>query len=696
MVKDLSDLRIQYIKGVGPKRAGLLTRLGIKTVKDALYYLPYRYENRSKIRKIADLRYGNIETVSGKVISSEVIRLQGRHLKIFELTVNDESGLLKGKWFNQPFMKKNFKVGHEVLLCGSVKRNPYRGIGFEMDNPEYEIVSDDGDPLIHTNRVVPVYRVTSGLSVRQIRSIIFNILTTCIKDVSDTIPAEIINRTALPDLSQSLSQIHFPDSYVDVELLNRGVSDFHKRLAFDELFMLELGLAVMKKGSILKKGIAFNPEGTFLKRLMDMLPFSLTRAQENVFNDIIRDMKRHYPMNRLLQGDVGCGKTIVALMAMLIAAECRYQSALMAPTEILAEQHYINIHRMIEDLGLKICLLTGSMKDRPISKIASGEIDMVVGTHAIIQEEVIFKNLGLAVIDEQHRFGVMQRALLRKKANNPDVLVMTATPIPRTLALTLYGDLDYSVIDELPPHRRPVTTLLFKSKQKDYIYRLIKEEVKKGRQVYVVYPIIEESEKTDLRSAIIGKNALEKFFPEFKVMLLHGRMKAQEREEIMASFNQGKIDILVTTTVIEVGVDVPNATLMLIIHAERFGLSQLHQLRGRTGRGSHQSHCILLAYEPYGEEAKRRLAVMVKSNNGFRIAEEDLNIRGPGEFLGTRQSGMPDLRIANIVRDSMLLSDARREAFSLIDREPDLKGFPLLRKSLETFWEGKIELFKTG
>ena len=696
MVKDLSDLRIQYIKGVGPKRAGLLTLLGIKTVKDALYYLPYRYENRSKIRKIADLRYGNIETVSGKVISAEVIRLPGRHLKIFELTVKDESGLLKGKWFNQPFMKKNFKVGHEVLLCGSVKRNPYRGIGFEMDNPEYEIVSDDGDPLIHTNRVVPVYRVTSGLSVRQIRSIMFNILTTCIKDVSDTIPAEIINRTALPDLSQSLSQIHFPDSYVDVELLNRGVSDFHKRLAFDELFMLELGLAVMKRGSILKKGIAFNPEGTFLKRLMEMLPFSLTRAQENVFNDIIRDMKRHYPMNRLLQGDVGCGKTIVALMAMLIAAECRYQSALMAPTEILAEQHYINIHRMIEDLGLKICLLTGSMKDRPISKIASGEIDMVVGTHAIIQEEVIFKNLGLAVIDEQHRFGVMQRALLRKKANNPDVLVMTATPIPRTLALTLYGDLDYSVIDELPPQRRPVTTLLFKSKQKDYIYRLIKEEVKKGRQVYVVYPIIEESEKTDLRSAIIGKNAFEKFFPEFKVMLLHGRMKAQEREEIMASFKQGKIDILVTTTVIEVGVDVPNATLMLIIHAERFGLSQLHQLRGRTGRGSHQSYCILLAYEPYGEEAKRRLAVMVKSNDGFRIAEEDLNIRGPGEFLGTRQSGMPDLRIANIVRDSMLLSDARREAFSLIDREPDLKGFPLLRKSLERFWEGKIELFKTG
>jgi ATP-dependent DNA helicase RecG len=694
MVKNLSDFHIQYIKGVGPKRASLLTRLGIKTVKDALYYLPYRYEDRSNIRKISDLRYGNTETVFGKIISAEVINLPGRNLKIFELTINDGSGLLKGKWFNQPFMKKNFKVGHEVLLCGTVKRNPYWGIGFEMDNPEYEIIRDN-DSLIHTNRVVPVYRVTSGLSVRHIRSIMFNIITTYIKDVSDTIPVEILNRNALPGLSESLLQIHFPDTNVDVELFNRGVSDFHKRLSFDELFMLELGLAVMKRTSILKNGIAFNPVGTFLKRLMEVLPFRLTRAQENVFNDIIRDMKRPYPMNRLIQGDVGCGKTIVALMAMLTAAECRYQSALMAPTEILAEQHYINIHRMIEDLGLKLCLLTGSNKDRPLNKIASGEIDMVVGTHALIQEGVVFKKLGLVVIDEQHRFGVMQRALLRKKANNPDVLVMTATPIPRTLALTLYGDLDYSVIDELPPDRRPVTTLLFNSKQKDYIYRLIKEEIKKERQVYVVYPIIEESEKTDLRSAIIGKNALEKFFPEFKVMLLHGRMKAQEREEIMASFKRGEIDILVTTTVIEVGVDVPNATLMLIIHAERFGLSQLHQLRGRIGRGSHMSYCIFVAYEPYGEEAKRRLDIMVKSNDGFRIAEEDLNIRGPGEFFGTRQSGMPDLRIANIVRDGMLLSKARREAFSIIDRDPDLKGFPLLRKSLETFWEGKIELFKT-
>ncbi|MFZ6017699.1 MAG: ATP-dependent DNA helicase RecG [Nitrospirota bacterium] len=696
MVKDLSDFQIQYTKGVGPHRARLLGRLGIKTVKDALYYLPYRYEDRSNLRKISNLRYGNVETVSGRVVSAEVISLPGRNLKIFELLINDGSGLLKGKWFNQPFMKKNFEVGHEVVLCGTIKRNPYWGIGFEMDNPEYEIMSDDGDSLIHTNRIVPVYRVTSGLSVRQVRSIIFNLINTCIKDVRDPIPVEILRRNGLRGLSESLLQVHFPDAGVDIEPLNRGVSDFHRRLSFDELFMLELGLAVIKRENVLEKGIAFNPEGRLLKRLIEMLPFRLTRAQEKVFSDILNDMKRPHPMNRLIQGDVGCGKTAVALMAMTVAAECRYQSALMAPTEILAEQHYINIHRMIEDLGLKICLLTGSKKDRPLKEIASGEIDIVVGTHALIQEGVVFKNLGLVVIDEQHRFGVMQRALLRKKATAPDVLVMTATPIPRTLALTLYGDLDYSVIDELPPNRRPVTTLLFNHRQKDHIYRLIREEVKKGRKVYVVYPIIEESEKSDLRSAIKGKNAFEKFFPEFKVGLLHGRIKPQDREEIMASFKQGEIDILVSTTVIEVGVDVPNATLMLIIHAERFGLAQLHQLRGRVGRGSQQSYCILVAYEPYREEARKRLNIMVRSDDGFRIAEEDLNIRGPGEFFGTRQSGIPDLRIANIVRDAKLLNVARREAFSLIERDPDLKGFPLLRKSLETFWEGKIELFKTG
>lgn len=695
MDKPLHEFPIQYIKGVGPQRAKLLNKLGIKTVKDALYYLPCRYEDRSAIKKISELTYGNTETVSGKVISTELIRTPGKNLKIFELTITDGSGLLRAKWFNQPFMKKHFKRGYELLLCGTVKRNPYWGIGFEMDNPEYEIVTD-GDSHIHTSRIVPVYRVTSGLSVRQMRSIMFNVVHTSSDDIIDPVPEDILVSNKLPPLPASLTRVHFPDTDADMELMNRGVSDFHRRLCFDELFMLEIGLAIIKKGSLQQKGISFKTDGNLLKRLLDSLPFRLTEAQERVFGEILSDMKNPYPMNRLIQGDVGCGKTIVALMAILIAAECGYQSALMAPTEILAEQHYINIYKIIENLGLKTCLLTGSRKDRPLDNIEAGDIDIVVGTHALIQEGVKFRNLGLAVIDEQHRFGVVQRALLRKKGVNPDVLVMTATPIPRTLSLTLYGDLDYSVIDELPPDRRPVKTILCKSTEKDFIYGLIKKEAGRGRQVYIVYPVIEESEKTDLRSAIIGKEAFEKIFPEFRVGLIHGRMKAQEREEVMASFNQGEIDILVCTTVIEVGVDVPNATLMIIIHAERFGLSQLHQLRGRIGRSSYESCCILVAYGPYGGEAKRRLDIMVKSNDGFRIAEEDLSIRGPGEFFGTRQSGMPDLKIANIVRDAKLLNAARKEAFELIEKDPDLNRYPALRENVETFWKRKIELFKTG
>ena len=695
MPKDLSEFPIQYIKGVGPNRVKLLDRLGIKTAKESLFYLPCRYEDRRNIKKIYDLRLGAQETVSGKVISSEIIKLPGRNLRIFELVINDGSSLLAGKWFNQTYMKKTFQIGDEVLLYGTVKKN-HRGMGFEMDNPEYEIVTDGEDPGIHLNRIVPVYRVTKGLSVRQMRSIMFQAVTTCIKDVFDTMPVEILKRHSLPGLSESLSEIHFPDSHSNVEMLNRGESVFHKRLSFDELFMLELGLAVMKKRSVFEQGISFQSDGALLKKFIEMLPFRLTRAQSRVFGDIARDMESRYPMNRLIQGDVGCGKTVVALMAMVKAADCGYQSALMAPTEILAGQHYINLSPLVNDLGLKIGLLTAGVKDRPLEQIASGRIDMVVGTHALIQEGVQFNKLGLVIIDEQHRFGVMQRALFRKKGLSPDVMVMTATPIPRTLALTLYGDLDYSVIDELPPNRRPVSTRIISSAQKESVYRIIREEVTSGRQVYVVYPLIEESEKTDLRSATLGKTAFEKIFPEFRIGLLHGRMKTQEREEIMASFKKGGIDILVSTTVIEVGVDVPNATLMIIIHAERFGLSQLHQLRGRIGRGSHRSYCILLAYGPYGEEARKRLQIMSKSNDGFRIAEEDLEIRGPGEFFGTRQSGMPDLRFANIVRDSFLLNDARKEAFAIIESDPEMKGYPVLRKSVETFWKGKLELFKTA
>jgi len=703
MGKNLSEFPVQYIKGVGPGRAKLLNTLGIKTAEDALYYLPYRYEDRKNIKKISALEYGRLETVIGKVIAAEVIKLPRRNIKLFELTVSDGSGIVKGKWFNQPFLKKNFKPGQEVILSGVVKRNPYQGIGFEFDNPEYEFVTEDGDAFIHTARIVPIYRTTSGLSVRQLRTIMFNLINTCIKDVPDHIPEEILRRNNFHGLAESIFNSHFPESGIDIDSLNSCSSIYQKRLYFEELFKFELGLSIIKKGKEVERGIAFDCNGVLVRKFIDALKFKLTSAQQRVFEEILHDMRSQHPMNRLLQGDVGCGKTVIAVMAMLTAAECGYQSALMAPTEILAGQHYINIHKMIEDMGLKVCLMTGSKKkEREALRcdIASGEIKIIIGTHALIQEGVEFKNLGIAIIDEQHRFGVMQRQLLRKKAVNPDVLVMTATPIPRTLSMTLYGDLNYSVIDELPPGRSPVVTRLFNAGQKEYIYRAIAEETKKGRQVYVVYPVIDETEKTSasggLKSAIIGREALEKIFPNLKVELIHGRLKPQERENVMASFKKGGIDLLVSTTVIEVGVDVPNAAMMLIVHAERFGLSQLHQLRGRVGRGGSQSYCFLLMYEPVSEDARRRLDIMIKTNDGFKIAEEDLDIRGPGEFFGTRQAGMPDLKLANIVRDARLLDTARKEAFALIDKDAELNSFPELKEGLEGFWKGKIELFKTS
>jgi ATP-dependent DNA helicase RecG len=705
MVKDLSELDIQYTKGVGPRKAALLGRLNIHSVRDALYYFPARYEDRTNLRSIRDAAPGELQTISGRVVASDVIDLRrggrglfhaGRNgMKLFELVVSDGTGVIKGKWFNQPFLKRRFSVGQEVVLSGTVKYG-YRGAGLEMDNPVFEVMGDEEDALIHTSRIVPVYRTTENLSSRQLRSILHNVLTTYGGEIEDPVPREILKGQSLPGLRESIMYAHFPEGDADVDALNAWQSDHQKRLSFDELFMLELGLAILKRGKTRESGISFTPGGKLRGRLLETLPFSLTPAQERAIGEILRDMESPHPMQRLLQGDVGSGKTIVALMAMLAAVECGYQCALMAPTEILAEQHYMNIHRMVEDLGLRICLLTGSTRDRPLEEIASGGMDMVVGTHALIQEGVRFKKLGLVVIDEQHRFGVMQRNLLRKKALNPDVLIMTATPIPRTLAMTLYGDLDYSVIDELPPGRTPTKTSLYMDSEKDRIYDLISSEVSEGGQVYVVYPVIEESEKTSLKSALLGEEAMRKVFPEMRVGLVHGRMRPPEREAVMADFKKGKIDILVSTTVIEVGVDVPNASMMLIVHAERFGLSQLHQLRGRVGRGSRPSRCLLLAYGSPGEEAVRRLDVMTRTTDGFRIAEEDLDIRGPGEFMGTKQSGIPDLRVANIVRDSRLLEPARREAFSLVAEAPGLEGRPALRAALERFWLGKVELFKTG
>ena len=694
MGKDASDHPIEYAKGIGPQRAKLFLRAGIKTIRDALYSLPYRYEDRTELKKISEIRPDGTGTVQGKIVFANDIRTRMRKFRIFEIAIHDGTGLLKAKWFNQPFLQKNFPLGKEVILSGIVKNSGQAAL--EMDSPEYELVSDDTDSFIHTKRIVPVYRITEGISQKQFRKIMFGMVTEHASGLSDFIPPFIIERNHLPPLSMSIQQLHFPEGGIDLDALNSGTSTYHRRLSFDELFLFELGLAALKRRARLDRGIAFRPEGNLRKALLNVLPFALTDAQKNTLAEIRKDMRSPYPMNRLIQGDVGCGKTVVALLAMLDAIESGYQAALMAPTEILAGQHYINIHGLVKALGLKAELLTAGSKGGHREGIASGETDMVIGTHALIQEGVKFKKLGLAVVDEQHKFGVIQRALLRKKGLTPDVLVMTATPIPRSLALTLYGDMDSSVIDELPPGRRPVVTKLFEADRKEDIYVLLRQEIDNGRQAYVVYPAIEESEKTDLKNAVQGKEGFEKVFPEYRTGLLHGRMSTGEREKVMLSFRQGEIDILVSTTVIEVGVDVPNATIMLVVHAERFGLAQLHQLRGRVGRGADRSLCILVAYKPYGEEARRRLDIMLRSNDGFRIAEEDLAIRGPGEFLGTRQAGIPDLKVANIVRDMKILEKAKAEAFGLTEASPDLGEFPSLKKTVEVFWKGKIDFFKTG
>jgi ATP-dependent DNA helicase RecG len=696
MDRDLSELPIQHIKGIGPQRARLLGRLNIGNVREALYYLPYRYEDREGIRKISQVQQGRLETVIGRVIRADTITFSKSRSKLFELTISDGTGILKGKWFNQPYMKRQFRAGQEVILSGIVKRDIYRGTGFEIDNPEYEFAEDDSESLIHTSRIVPVYRTTSGISVRVLRSILFNVVNAYAGCIEDHLPKETRTRYGLPGLSESISNVHFPRSGTDIDAINGGASPYHRRLSFDELLNLQIGICAIKRGKEKIRCIPFHPDGRLVSMLLTRLTFNLTAAQKRVFTDILHDMQEPHPMNRLIQGDVGSGKTIVALMAMFTAVECGYQAAMMAPTEILAEQHYINIHALAEDLGLHICLLTSGRKERPLQEIESGGMDIVIGTHALIQQGVRFRRLGLVVIDEQHRFGVMQRAALRKKALHPHVLVMTATPIPRTLAMTLYGDLDYSVIDELPPNRSPVITRLVSSTRKQEVYQAISGEVEKGGQVYVVYPVIEESEDSDLKSAMLGKEALERMFTSFRVGLIHGKMKSAERESAMTAFKKRGIDILVATTVIEVGVDVPNATMMVIVHAERFGLSQLHQLSGRVGRGGAQSYCYLLSYEPYSLDAGRRLDIMAKSSDGFRIAEEDLEIRGPGDFFGTRQSGIPDLKIADIARDAKLLEIARREASRIIQSDPELEGSALLKRDVERFWEGKIAIFGTS
>jgi ATP-dependent DNA helicase RecG len=697
------DSPIQFCKGIGPKRAELLQKLGVTTMDDALSYLPWRYEDRGNLKKIGRLSYGSFETVSGEVVSAEVVQTKRQRVKVFELVVTDRSGMLVGSWYNQPFMKKMFRPGQRVILSGVVKSNPYRSGLPQMDNPEFELMGEDEtDDLIHAGRTVPIYRATAGLSVRAIRTMMKTILDSCAGSVRETLPDFLIKKYSLMPASEALSEAHFPTKEKDLAVLNRGTSAAHRRLSFEELFSLELGLALRKRGVVVeKKGITFKSLTNLETALRKDLPYKLTAAQERVIGEIKNDMTGDRPMNRLVQGDVGCGKTVVALIASLMAVENGYQACIMAPTEILAEQHFKNITSLGKPLGITVRSLTGRMKKKEkealLGEIGSGAAQIVVGTHALIEQNVKFKQLGLAIIDEQHRFGVMQRSTLTSKGYEPDVLVMTATPIPRTLALTVYGDLDVSVIDEMPPGRSPVITRLYFESRRREAYQFIESELKKGRQVYVVYPLVEETEKSDLKAATeMAAHLQADVFQKWKVGLLHGRMKSDEKERVMTSFKAGEIQLLVSTTVIEVGVDVPNAAVMVIEHPERFGLAQLHQLRGRVGRGEQQSFCILMGPRMFAEEARERLNAFSRTNDGFMIAEEDLRLRGPGEFFGTRQSGLPDLRAANIIRDADLLEKARTEAFDLVRQDPTLAPYPQLRELLKRKWQGRLGLISVG
>ena len=700
-VKQLST-PIQFIKGVGPRLSEILGRKGIYTVGDALYFLPRKYEDRRKIKKISEIMSNTIETIKGTILMSASVPYKGGRKRIFEMAVSDGTGTIIAKWFqfNDSYMKKRFKEGQRVILSGEVKQYHFQN---EVHHPEIEIIEPDEEESWEFRKIIPIYSETEGLYQKTVRRIMKRVIDEHSQFVFDGISNHIRRRQHLIALSEAIKIVHFPEDSDNFRALEEGSSPAHRRLIFDEFFFLELGLALRKRGVTLENGISFDLLGNYTNKLKYIIPFKLTPAQERVVAEIIGDLQKPHPMNRLLQGDVGSGKTIVALIASLVVIENGYQAAFMAPTEILAEQHYSTVSPFTKQLGLQVVLLTSSIKQSKrktiYQEIARGKVDIVIGTHAIIQESVQFHKLGLAVIDEQHRFGVMQRAMLKKKGIHPDVLVMTATPIPRTLGLTVYGDLDISLIDQMPPGRLPVKTKLYHERDREKVYQKIRQEVENKKQVFVVYPLIEESEKLDLMNATkMAEHLQEDVFPHYKVGLLHGKMSGGEKERIMSDFQCKKIDILVSTTVVEVGIDVPNASLMVVEHAERFGLSQLHQLRGRVGRGDYPSQCILLAQYRKSDDARRRLKIMEQTKDGFKIAEEDFAIRGPGEFLGTRQSGIPDFRIANIVKDVKILSEARKEAFRLVEEDPTL-SLPEHTNTiivLEERWKGRLELASIG
>jgi len=657
------EVPAQYVKGVGPARARLLARLGLHTVEDLLFHAPHRYEDRSRVATIASLRPGQKQTTQGVVVA--LSERQSRPHR-FIAAISDDTGVLQAVWFGRRYLRRVIRRGTRLIVYGRVERSGT----LQMLVDDFEVLTGDEDDTLHTGRIVPVHPATEGLGPRALRSIIYQALGQYLEDVCDMLPEELRRRRDLLPVREALRALHFPASPAEAEAA-------HRRLAFDELLVLQLG--VLRRRQVLQtvhKGVTYARDDRLVERFVATLPYPLTSAQRRVVDEIAADLRRSTPMNRLLQGDVGSGKTVVAAIALWLCVGSGCQGALMAPTEILAEQHYLTFRRLLEPLDVRIALFTGGMsrrdRDRAREALQAGEVDVAVGTHALLEEGVVFARLGLVVVDEQHKFGVMQRATLRRKGFHPDVLVMTATPIPRTLSMTLYGDLDVSVIDELPPGRGVVKTHVRGPAKRPEVYAWVREQVRGDHQAYVVCPLIEESEKLQVEAAVrLAERLRREVFSDLPLGLLHGRMRPADKEAVMEQFRQGALRVLVATPVIEVGIDVPQATIMVVEDADRFGLAQLHQLRGRIGRGAQTSHCILLSASD-SEAARARMDTMAHTRDGFIIAQRDLELRGPGELLGTRQHGLPDLRVADLLQDVPILEAARTEAQRLLADDPEL------------------------
>jgi ATP-dependent DNA helicase RecG len=687
---------LQFLKGVGPRKAADFARVGLTTIEDLLYRFPLRYEDRGRLQSIASLREGQTVSTTGDVITSGLRGTRRPGMRIFEALLRDASGTLRLAWFNSAYLKDQIHAGQRLIVYGTFERNQWSGL--QITNPQFEVVEQDDVETIHSGRIVPVYERVKSITPKMQRRLVADAIAGLPADLDDVLPDSVRTALEVPSRREAIVEAHFPPQGTPLAALNAFRSAAQRRLILEEFFRFQIGLLLRRREADRElKTLVTRVDDRVRESLRRVLPFHLTQGQRRALKDIGEDMQKPKPMNRLLQGDVGSGKTIVAVLAALLAMENGQQVAFMAPTELLAEQHFRTIQKLLADTRFKVALLTGTVggasRKALLGQIGAGHIDLVVGTHAIVQDDVKFKAIGLAVVDEQHRFGVMQRATLRAKGLRPDMLVMTATPIPRTLALTTYGDLDVSSIRELPPGRQPVRTIAKPDSRRDEIYAYVRTELEADRQVYVVYPIIEESEKIDVRAATeMADHLANEIFPAYRVALLHGRMKPDAKDRVMRAFAAGDIQVLVSTTVVEVGVDVANAAVMLVWHAERFGLAQLHQLRGRVGRGEHQSTCVLVYQYPLSDQARERLKVLTETNDGFVIAEKDLELRGFGDLSGTRQSGLPALRLGDLRRDHALMVDAREAAERWLAETTDASRLDDLRRT----WGERFGLVEVG